>query len=138
MVKWLYQPGDEKCINKKGEMWARYQEIKNRREDDHSHLSPGETITTTYNQPVAALGSRKVAAGGPYAYSSDSDAPAPVATKRQNQNPKQKQKQKSVRSLAIAIKKSIWSSINDSKISGSDLDFSDLDNDGNMMMRAVA
>jgi hypothetical protein len=55
MVKWLARPGDEKCIDKKGEMWARYQNIKDRREDDHSQLAPGETTATAGNQPVAAL-----------------------------------------------------------------------------------
>jgi hypothetical protein len=29
-VKWLSQPGDETRIDKKGAMWARYQEIKKR------------------------------------------------------------------------------------------------------------
>jgi hypothetical protein len=58
MVRWLSQPGDEKCIYKKGEMWACYQEIKNRREDHRSHLAPGETIAIAGSQPVAASASQ--------------------------------------------------------------------------------
>jgi hypothetical protein len=57
MVKWLSQPGDENCIDKKGEIWARYHKIKNRREDDRSHPAPGETITIADSQPVAASSS---------------------------------------------------------------------------------
>jgi hypothetical protein len=124
MVKWLSRPGDEKCIDKKGEMWARYQEIKDSREDDRSHLAQGETITTTGNPPVAASASQTVAAGAGDAYSISIDTPAPVAAKRRNQN--QKQKQKAVPVPVIAIKNTLWSSINDSKISGSNSDFSDL------------
>jgi hypothetical protein len=60
-------------------MWARYQEIKYRREDDHSHLAPGENIAPIGNQPVSPSASRKVAAGVGEADSSNSDAPAPVA-----------------------------------------------------------
>jgi hypothetical protein len=89
MVNRLSRPGDEKCIDNNGEMWARYQEIKERRNDDRSHLAPGETIATAGNQPVDASASQKV------------------------------------RVRAIAIKNGIGSSINASKISGSD---SDLDN----------
>jgi hypothetical protein len=54
MIKWLSRTGDEKYIDKKGEMWARYQEIRDRREDDHSRLAPGETIITSGNQPVVS------------------------------------------------------------------------------------
>jgi hypothetical protein len=125
----MSRPGDEKCIDKKGEMWARYQEIKYRREDDRSHLSPGETIAAAGNHRVAALASRKVAAGAGDD-SSDKDAPAPaptpVSSKRRNQN--WKKKQKTVQVLAIAIKNNRGSSTDDSKISGSDSDFSDLGN----------
>jgi hypothetical protein len=53
IVKWWSRPGDEKCIDKKGEMWARCQEMKNRRDDNHSHIAPGGTIATSCSQPVA-------------------------------------------------------------------------------------
>jgi hypothetical protein len=86
MVKLLSRPGDDKCIDKKGEMWARYQEIKDRREDDRSRLALGETITTTGNKPVDASASRNVVPGTCDADSSRIDAPAPVAAKRRNQN----------------------------------------------------
>jgi hypothetical protein len=90
MVKWLSRPGDENYIDKKREMWAPCQEIKNRREDDRSRLAPGETITTAGNQHVAASASQKVTAGAGTGSAdiSDSDAPASVAAKRRNQNRK--------------------------------------------------
>jgi hypothetical protein len=49
-----------------------------------------------------------------------------VAVKCQNQN--RKQKQKAVPVPVVAIKDSLWSSADDSKVSGRDSDFSDLDN----------
>jgi hypothetical protein len=82
MAKWLSRPGDEKYIDKKCEMWARYQEIQNKKEDDRYHLAPGETITTAGSQHVAVLASRKIVAGTGDTYSSDSSAPVPVAAKR--------------------------------------------------------
>jgi hypothetical protein len=92
MVKWLSWPGDEKYIGKNGEMWARYQEIKDKIDDDRSHLDPGETIATAGSQLVAASASRKIAAGAGDADSSDgdSDAPTTLLVKRQTQNWKQK------------------------------------------------
>jgi hypothetical protein len=58
-VQWFSRPGDDKCIDKKGDMWARYQEIKYRIQDDRSRLAPGETLTTAGRKPVDAS-SKKV------------------------------------------------------------------------------
>jgi hypothetical protein len=90
MVKWMSPPGDEKCIDIKGEMWAPYQEIKNRREDDRSHLAPGDTITDAGIQHVTASASQKEAAGTGDKDSSDSAAHALVVAKCRKQNWKQK------------------------------------------------
>jgi hypothetical protein len=90
MVKCLSRPGDDKCLDKKGEIWERYQEIKDRRKDNRSHLTPGETIATVYSQPVSASASLKVSTGAVNAESSNNDAPTPVLMKRRNQNRKQK------------------------------------------------
>jgi hypothetical protein len=87
---------------------------QNRREDDRSLLAPGETIVTAGSQPVAALTSRKIVAGADDTYSSDINVPAPVAAKHQHHN----WKQNAVRVPAIAIKNSLGSSTDDSKISG--------------------
>jgi hypothetical protein len=50
----FHQPGDLKCITKKGDLWARWEETKERSEHDHTCLAPGDVIATMGSKPIPA------------------------------------------------------------------------------------
>jgi hypothetical protein len=54
VVNWFHQPRDKISIMKKGELWARWVETKERSEYDCTCLAPGDEITTRGTEPIEA------------------------------------------------------------------------------------